>query len=176
MKTVVTETGACKRRLEVEVGAEEVRPYMEEAYRSYQKKLHIEGFRKGRVPLSIVKQRFGEQIRAGVADDLVQTFFRDAIEKESLAVVSPGTVQELSFGEDEPFRFTAEVEVEPEVRVVDYKGFKVEKEVLKVTEEDVKRTLEVLREQKAERKPVEGGAQSGHIVEGDVQALDASGL
>ncbi len=176
MKTAVTDIGLWKRRVEVEVEPEEVRPYMEEAYRSYQKKVHVEGFRKGRAPLSLVRQRFGERIRAEVSEDLIQTFFQDAIRKEKLAIVSPGTVQEFFFEEDKPLRFTAEVEVEPVVDVTSYKGLKVEKEVVKVTPEDVQRTLDVLREQRAERKPVKGGSEPGHIIEGDVQALDSSGV
>jgi len=176
LKTAVTDIGSWKRRVEVEVEAEEVRPYMEEAYRSYQKKVHVEGFRKGRAPLSLVRQRFGERIRAEVSEDLIQTFFQDAIRKEKLAIVSPGTVQEFFFEEDKPLRFTAEVEVEPVVDVTSYKGLKVEKEVVKVTPEDVQRTLDVLRERRAERKPVKGGSELGHIIEGDVQALGSSGV
>lgn len=176
MKTVVTETGSCKRRVEVEVPSQEVHPFIEKAYRSYQKKVHLDGFRKGKVPVSIIQQRFGKAIQAEIVDDLIQRFYKKAIEEERLAVVAPGTIQDVSFEEGEPLRFTAEVEVEPDAQVSDYKGLKVEKEVMKVSDEDVKRTVEVLQEQRAERRPVEGGAEIGHIIEGDIQAVNATGV
>ncbi len=176
MKTVVTEIGSYKRQVEVEVDAQEVEPYLEKAYQSYQKKIHIDGFRKGKIPLSIIKKRFGEAIQAEVADELVQEFYKRALEEEKLPVVAPGKVQDVSFEAGKPLRFKAEVEVEPDITVAHYKGFKVEKEILKTTPDDVKRTLEILQEQQAERRPVEGVAESGHIIEGDIQALDKTGV
>jgi len=176
LKTVVTEIGSWKRRVEVEVPSQEIHPFIEKAYRSYQKKVHVDGFRKGKVPLSIIQQRFGKAIQAEIVDDLIQRFYKEAIEEERLAVVAPGTIQDVSFEEGKPLRFTAEVEVEPDAHVSGYKGLKVEKEVMKVSDEDVKRAVEVLQEQRAERRSVEGGAEIGHIIEGDIQALSATGV
>lgn len=176
MKTVVTEIGSWKRRVEVEVPSQEIHPFIGKAYRSYQKKVYIDGFRKGKVPLSIIQQRFGKAIQAEIVDDLIQRFYKKAIEEERLAIVAPATIQDVSFEEGKPLRFTAEVEVEPDAHVSGYKGLKVEKEVMKVSDEDVKRTVEVLQEQRAERRSVEGGAEIGHIIEGDIQALNATGV
>ena len=72
MRTVVKEIDSYKRRLEIEVDDGEVNPYMDKAYRSYQKKMNIDGFRKGKVPVSIIKKRFGEAIRAEVAENVIQ--------------------------------------------------------------------------------------------------------
>ena len=91
-------------------------------------------------------------------------------------VVSSAKILEFSFEEGKPLKFAAEVEVEPEIEIKDYKGFKVEKEILKVSHDDANRTLEILQEQRAEKRPVEGNATEGHIIEGDVQALDSSGV
>ena len=136
----------------------------------------MDGFRKGKVPLSLIRKRFGDAIQAEAADDLVQTFFRRAVIEEALPIVSQATVKDVSFEEDKPLRFTAEVEVEPEVEVDHYSGIKVEKELIRVGDEDIDQTLEVLREQRAELLDREGGAEEGDVVEGDVQALDASGV
>ena len=176
METTVKEIGSCKKHIEIEVSPEEIRPFIEEAYRSYQKKIHIDGFRKGKVPIPIIKERFGKAIQAEIVDNLIQTFFKKAIYKEKLAIVSPGKIDKISFEEGSPLKFTAEVEVEPEVQVTSYKGLKVNREVPEITEEDVKTTLKALQEQRAERKPVDGKAEIGHIIEGDIQALDSSGV
>ncbi len=176
MKTVVTEIGSYQRKVEVEVDAKEVHPHIEKAYQKYQKKIHIDGFRKGKAPMSLVKKRFGDAIQAEVTDDLIQTFFRKALIEEKVAAVSAGKITDVSFAEGEDLKFTAEVEVEPVVEVKDYKGFKVEKEVMKVTDEDVKQTIDYLREQRAEKNEIDRGAEIGDIIEGDIQALDSSGV
>ena len=176
MRTIVNQIGPCKRKIEVEVDPAEVHPYIEKAYRSYQKKLKIDGFRKGKIPLSIVQKRFGPMIQSEVTDKLIEVYYRKAIDEEKLKIVAPGQIQEISFEEDQPFRFTAEIEVEPEIEVTNYKGIKVEKEILKVTQEDVDQTIEILRDEKAEMRPITGGAEKGHLIEGDIQALDKTGV
>jgi trigger factor len=176
LKTVISELGSYKRRVEIEVPYAEVEPHLEKAFRSYQKKIHLDGFRKGKVPLSLIQKKFGEAIQAEVADDLIQTFFKKAVLEQNLAIVSPGSVQDMFFEKNKPFSFVIEVEVEPAIHITDYKGLKVEKEIVKVTKEDVERMVEAIREQKAQQKPVENGAQNGHIVKGTVQAVDASGV
>jgi trigger factor len=176
LKTDVTELGSYKRRVEIEVPYQEVEPHLEKAYRKYQKKIHIDGFRKGKVPLSLVRKQFGDAIQAEVADDLIQTFFKKAIEEQNLAVVSAGSVKEMSFNKEEPFSFVVEVEVEPAVTIKDYKGLKVEKEIHKVTKEDIVQLKEAVREQKAESRDWEAGAEESHIIEGSLQAMDASGV
>jgi trigger factor len=176
LKTEATKINHWKRLLKVEVPVEEVTPHIEKAYRSYQKKIHLEGFRKGKVPLSIVRNRFGKAIQAEVSEDLVQTFFKKAVESENLALISPGVIKDISFSEGEPLQFTAEVAVEPEIEVKNYKGLKLEKEIYKVIREDVEQALQMLQEQKAEIRPVDGAAENGHILEGDIQALNESNI
>ena len=176
MKVEVTDLGSWKRKLDIAVPVDDVRPHLENAYQSYQKKVRIEGFRKGKVPLSIIQKRFGKAIEAEVVDQLIQTFFKKAVEEENLDLVAPGTVKDITFEEGKPFQFTAEVEIEPVVEITEYKGLKLEKEIMKVTKEDVAQVISMFREQKAERRPVTEGAQKGHVIEGDVQAVEASGV
>jgi len=176
LKTLISDLKSWKKRVEVEVPFQEVRPHLDSVYRKYQKKIRVDGFRKGKVPISIIQKQFGKAIQGEVADDLVQVFFKKAVEQEKLAIVSPGSVQKVSFEEDKPLTFTVEVEVKPEIKISNYKGFKVEKTILKVTDSDVKNTIDILREQKADEKPAGKGAESGFIVKGDVQSLDATGV
>ena len=121
MKTVVTDVQSWKKRIEVEVDYQEVRPYLDKAIRKYQKKISLDGFRKGKVPLSIIKKRFGDAIQAEISEELIQIFFKKAVEEEDLAIVAPGSVEDVTFEENLPFRFIVEVEVEPEITVSNYK-------------------------------------------------------
>ena len=176
MKITVTDLGDCKRQMDVEVPYDEIVPHVEKAYKKYQSRVHIDGFRQGKVPMSLLKKRFGDAIQSEVADDMVQHYFRAAVLQEKLDIVAPGAIQKLNFEEGQPLTFTAEVEVEPEIEVKDYKGLKLEKTTVQVSGEDVDKTVEMLREQKADRREIEAGARMGDVVEGDVQALDASGV
>lgn len=176
MKAEATSIHTWKKLLEVEVSTDEITPYIEEAYRSYKKKIHVEGFRKGKVPMSIIRKRFGDAIRAEVSEDLVQTFFRKAVEEKNLSLISPGVIKDVSFGEGKPLKFTAEIAVEPEIEVKNYRGLKFEKEIVKTTSEDVDQAIRILQEQKAEINSVNSEAKTGYLVEGDVQALNENGI
>lgn len=164
------------RRLEIEVGEDELQPHIEKMFKKYQRKVQIQGFRKGKVPLTILQKRFGDAIRADIADELVQTFFKQAVEQEKIPIVSAGKVKDLDFEEGKPLTFSVEVEVEPDVQIEHYKGIKVEKESAQVTSHDVQQALLSIQEQKAELITVQYGAEKGYIVEGDVQALDTTGV
>lgn len=176
MDITVTATGDCTRQLDIEVPFKDVQPHIDKAYARYRKKVNIAGFRKGKIPISLLKKQFGEAIRAEVIEDLVQHYFREAVKEKELPIVAPGAVNDVQFEEDKPFRFSAEVEVEPDVSVSNYTGFAVEKDAVKVSKEDVARTLDMIRDEKAEVRETDDGAKAGDIVTGDVQALDGSGV
>ena len=176
MKIDVKDVESYKKKIWVEVPFEEVQPSLDKAYRKYQQKVKIDGFRKGKVPLAMLKKRFGSAIEADLADDLVQQFYQKCLDQEGIVPVAPGKITEISFKEGRPLSFSAEVEVEPEITVKDYRGIKVEKEMLPVDDEDVQSMLEYLREQRAEREVAGEGAQSGNLLEADIQALDATGF
>jgi len=176
LKTTVTHSGSYTRILEVEIPVEDVKPYITKAFNIYRKKISVDGFRKGKVPQSIIQKQYGEAIQAEAADQAVQAFYKKAIAQEEIHPVAPGTIQDISFDENKPLIFKAEIEVEPEIKVSNYQGLKVEKEMMKVDDQDVQKTLEILQEQKAKLEVAEGAAEKGNIIEGDVQAIDSSGV
>jgi len=176
LKVKVTDLGDCKKQIDVEVPYETIKPGIQKTYDRYQKKVKIDGFRKGRIPLSLLKKQFGDSIEAEIVDNLIQEYFGKAIEQEDLPIIAPGSMKDVKYNENEPFCFTAEVEVEPEVEVNDYTGLKVEKEAVKVSKKEVLQTLEMIRDEKAELVETDKGAQKGWVVTGDVQALDGSGV
>ncbi|MBN2414943.1 trigger factor [bacterium] len=176
MEITVTATGDCTRQIDIEVPFHDIQPHIDKAYARYQKKVSIAGFRKGKIPISLLKKQFGDAIRAEVVEDLVQHYFSEAVKEKELPIVAPGSVKDVQFEENRPFRITAEVEVEPDVAVSDYTGFTVEKDKITVSREEVDHTLDLIREEKAEARETDDGAKTGDIVTGDVQALDGSGV
>jgi trigger factor len=172
----VKESDNWTRVVEVKVPREELEPHFQKAYKEFRKKLSLQGFRKGHVPLSLVKRLYGEGIEAEAIDDIVTDIFKEVRQREGLKVVAPAKVRKLDYGREDGLEFEVEVEVEPEVELREYKGLSVEKEKYIVSEEDVDAALEELREQHGAMVPVEGEAQLGHFVLVDFQKLDESGV
>jgi trigger factor len=166
-----TETSSVKREIQVEVPAEEVARETENTVRKYQKLARLPGFRQGRVPASIIRQRFAEEIKTEVADHLVPRFFKMEADKLGVTPVSQPRLSDLHIAEGEPLRFTANFEILPDVRVEGYKELRAERPEVSVTDEDVEQVLERLREQHATYTPIEGSALS----EGDFATISLDG-
>lgn len=144
----------CKRTVEVEIPAGEVDREYGRIARDFQKQARIPGFRPGRAPLSLVRKRFDDKIREEVLNALLPAHLRSTFEKENLEPVSRPTVEDLHFEVGEPIRFKASFEILPTITLNDYKSIKVEPAEVSVTDEDVAKALEQLREQGATTEEV----------------------
>ena len=176
MKTNVSKEGPNERLIEVEISDEELEPHFETAYRKYQKKVRLEGFRKGKVPIALIKKLYGEAIKQDAIEDVVQSVFAEVSQKEQLRPVAPAKLDDVQYEPGSGLKFRARVEVYPEVELKHYKGLSVEREDYVVDEEDVLDALEDVRESMAVMEPVEEPAREGHFVLADFQQVDAAGI
>jgi trigger factor len=152
-----TETSSnTKREIQVEVPAEEVTRETDTLIQKYQKLARLPGFRRGHVPASIIRQRFGEDIKSEVVDALVPRYFRRETDKQGLIPVSQPRVTDLHIHEGEPLRFKASFDVLPEIKVEGYKELRADKPEIAVTDEEVEQALKSLQEQHATFTSVEG--------------------
>ncbi|MGH9863588.1 MAG: trigger factor [Candidatus Acidiferrales bacterium] len=143
------ETNACRRELEVEVPVEEVERETERVTREFAQVARLPGFRPGKAPASLVRQRFWEDIKSEVLRALVPAALESAFREKKLAPIGDPAIAELRFEPKQPLRFKASFEVLPEFELKDYKGLEVEAARLELTEEDLERELEALRERQA---------------------------
>ena len=139
----------CTREIEVEVPAEVVNRETGVVIERFQKHARLPGFRKGKVPASVVRQRFPEDIRSEVVEALVPRYFRQEVEKRGLQPVSQPRVSDLRLGDGEPLRFKASFEIMPEIQVAGYEELRAEKTDTSVTDQEVEEALNRLREQYA---------------------------
>jgi trigger factor len=151
----VADLSQCRKDLIVEVPVEEVKEAYEKTYGVYARHVKAPGFRPGRVPREIIKQRFAKEVRDEVINDLVPHALQHAIVENRLRVVGDPQIADFSFNEGEPMKFRATIEVLPEFELKEYKGLKLTKRVAAVTDEDVERALDHLRQSAAEFIPVE---------------------
>ena len=163
---------ACKREISVEIGAEEVKKAVEQTIKKYQKVARIPGFRAGKVPTSIIKNRFMDDIRSEVADELIPKAFRAEVEKSKLLPVSQPRVTDLHFKEGEPLKFKAVFEVLLEIEVRGYKDLKAEKADVSVSEDEVNEALKTLQERQAAYDVVE----DRELRDGDFAQISFTGI
>jgi trigger factor len=164
MKVAVEEIESCKRRLAVEAPADVVTQEWERAYGRVQKRASLPGFRRGRVPRSLVKLHFADDVRREVAEHLIPDVYRRAVSEARLDPVNEPDLQDLRLEEGAPLSFTAVVEVKPAITLGEYRGLEVQHAPAAVTDADVDEALERMREQNAQFRSVERAAAPGDLV------------
>jgi trigger factor len=137
----------CERELSVEVPAEEVTKAWQNVLSRFQKHARVPGFRNGKVPASIIRKKFADEIKSEVVEQLIPTAFREETKKQNLIPLGQPRVLELELEEEKPLRFKALFEVLPPFEVEGYKDIKVAREPIVINEEEVEKTVEGLREQ-----------------------------
>ncbi len=155
LKVAIAETTQCKKDLTIEVSAEEVKQHFAKAYQAYARQARVPGFRPGRAPLTVVKQRFKKEVQEEVIGKLVPQAIEHAVTDHKLRIVGSAEISDISCNEGEPLRFKLTVEVLPEFELKEYKGLKVIRHVARVTEEKIDQVMEQIRQQMAQLVPVE---------------------
>jgi trigger factor len=164
MKVAVEEIEGCKRKLAVEAPVDVVTQEWERAYGRVQKRASLPGFRRGRVPRSLVKLHFADDVKREVAEHLIPDVYRRALSEARIDPVNEPDLQDLTLEEGAPLSFTAVVEVKPAIALGDYRGVEVQHAPVPVTDADVDEALERLREQHAQFNSVERPAATGDLV------------
>ena len=158
---------ACKREISVEIPAEVVSKEQATVVKAYSKQARVPGFRKGKVPPSMVRNRFSGEINNEVLESLVPRYFREAVIKGGFRPVSQPFVYALETEPGQPVRFKAVFEVLPEFELGPYRDIKVEKPDIKIADEEVEAELKRLQERQASFDPVdeERGANDGEFAQ-----------
>jgi trigger factor len=164
MKIDVQELGACKRRLQVEETREVVEQAWERAFSRVQREARLPGFRKGKVPRSMIKLHFSADVRQEVARHLIPEVYRQALEETKLRPVEEPDLQEVTLEESAPLKFSAVVEIKPAVTLGKYLGLTVQHQPKPFLETEVDDALGHLQEQHAEYRAVERPADVGDLV------------
>ena len=161
-----------KVELEVEVGPEKVNEALEQAYKKVVKDIDISGFRKGKVPRKVLEARYGKEVlHKDALDILIPQGYSEAIEETGIEPIDQPDIKDYNIEEDEPFTFTAEVEVTPDVELGEYKDLDVEKEDAEVTEEEIEAEIDKARNQHSQLV----SSDKEVVEEGDFVIIDFEG-
>jgi len=146
----------CRRELELEIPAENVRKAAEKVARDLARVARIPGFRPGKAPVTLIRRRFADDIQGEVVQSLVPEYLEKALDEKKLVPVTRPEVDKVEFKEGEPLRFRAVFEVLPEFELGDFKNLEVKVEATEIGDAQVDKAIEELRERAATFVPVEG--------------------
>jgi trigger factor len=173
MKVEVHELGVCARQLDIEIAPESVKKELDQAYRELAKKVSIRGFRKGKVPRPVLERYHRSSIEDEVLQKLIPSSFQQAVKEQGLRAVGQPKVDDIKLDAEKVLRFTATVEVLPDITLQAYGGWELTKEVREVTDADVDRELQELQNRHASLISIE---EDRPVQEGDYVLISFEGF
>lgn len=159
-----------ERRMTIEVPAEEVESQVQNRLQEAARTFHMKGFRKGKVPVKVIKNRFGAGVRQEVVGEVMSQSWVEAVTQEKVKPAGQPRIEPLNLKEGQNLEFVATFEVYPEISLQDFSRIQVEKKQAEITDADIDKMIETLREQR--RTFQEAGRASK---EGDQVNIDFTG-
>lgn len=170
MQVSVETTRGLERRMKVEVEEAKIAEAVDSRLKSMTKTTRIKGFRAGKVPLKVVKQQYGRQVRQEVLGEVLQSSFYEAVTQEKLRPAGMPNFDTENVGQGEGLAYVATFEVYPEVTLANLDGVTVEQQVVEINDKDIDDMLETVRKQHKAWQPVERA-----VNDGDQVTLDFAG-
>lgn len=164
MQVSLENTGKLERKLTVRFPAEQFESKVRQRISELGRSVRLKGFRPGKVPVKIIEQRFGEQVRGEALSDLISSTFREAVQQENLQPVANPSIDTDGKPKDGEIAYTATFEVMPELPTVDVSILKIDRPRAEVGEADIDKMIETLREQRRVFAKVDRAAANGDMV------------
>ena len=159
MQVSVETTGALERRMEVQVPAERVEKAIDERLQKLSRTVRLKGFRPGKVPVKVVRQQFGQQVRQEVLGDVMQSTFAEAVSQEKLTPATGPRIEPINLEQGSDLKYRATFEVLPQVTLKGFESIEVTRPIAEVGAADVDAMIQNLREQRPTYTAVEREAQ-----------------
>jgi trigger factor len=171
MEVIVEEVSALTKKLTITLPEGDVQQKLKEAYDKLQKESKMRGFRRGKVPRSIIAKTYKPQVEGEVGEKLVQDTYFDVLEQQKIDPVVHPEISAPVFNEDGSFTYIAQVDIKPVFELKDYKGIEIERPGAIVTEEDIDKELQAMQKNMAALRSIDDRAiQKGDVIIADYQA------
>ena len=148
MQVSVESTGALERRMEIQVPAERIEKAVDERLQKLSRTVRLKGFRPGKVPVKVVRQQFGQQVRQEVLGDVVQSTFAEAVQQEKLTPAGGPRIEPISQDQGGDLKYRAVFEVLPQIQLAGIEQLQITRPHAEVGVADVDAMIENLREQR----------------------------
>jgi len=172
MKVSVLKKEELKHQYTVAIASDIITKAVNDRLQQIGQNAKMDGFRPGKVPLPVLKQRYGQQIMGEILESQVQATVGEALKQQKVQPAMQPNIKVLKFGEDEGLEYEITVEVLPEIKQIDYSKLTLEKPVSDVTEEEIQDALKRFAHQFKESKPI---TEKRAVKDGDVALVDFVG-
>lgn len=176
ISTEIKTLSSCRKELNIVMDKTELEPIREKETRRVQRDVQMPGFRKGKAPLNMVKQSYGQAIEAYTLESAIDHALHHSVEENKIVVVGTPEAKNVDFNEEGNLVIAIEVDTYPEIEIKKYKGLALTRDKYVITDQFVDNTIERLRRERATRIAVEEPVEKDHIVHLDMQELDPSGV
>jgi trigger factor len=173
MKVTVEDQSSVKKVLHIEVPKEEVVQELGSAYAKLKKTAKVKGFRPGKAPRSVLQRLYGKDVNAEVSGQLIQSAFMEAIKETDLKIVGSPKVDPPELKDQSPYAFDAEIEINPEISDIEFKGLALEKTRYEIGDEEIDMQLKMLQKNMTKRKTIE---EDRPLRVDDVAVIDYEGF
>lgn len=163
MNVSVENLAPCKKLLRIEVEQAKVEEKFVTITKQFVREANLPGFRPGKAPREMVVRKYQKEIEDEAKRALISEAYKAAVEEQKLDVLGYPDIEEIQFGQGQALQFAATVETEPEFELPEYKGIPVKLEARSVTEEDVQKAIDTLRQRLATYNTVDRPVQTGDI-------------
>jgi trigger factor len=164
VNVTVENLAPCKKLVRIELDAKQVDETFESVTKDYAKQASLPGFRPGKAPRDMVLKKYEQDIKDDVKRKLISESYRKALEEKKFDVLGQPDIEEIQFGRGQALQFAATIETAPEFELPEYKGLPAKQEARAVTEADMERALDALRQQQVSFTTVDRPAATGDIV------------
>lgn len=176
MEVTVRNISEVSREIEITASSEELQPHFEKAYKAYQPKIEIKGFRKGKAPLDLVKKLYGDMIEQDSLEEIASDLYRQAVTERELKPIGDPVLVDMNYKRSEHFWFKIQYDVRPTIQLKEYTGFQVEKPIHTVTDKELEEELLRLRRMNSTTETVDRATDDEHVITAEVQELDKTGF
>lgn len=175
MKATVSQPESWKRVVDIEIEVDAVEKAIAEKMAEVRRKADLPGFRQGKVPVAMVKQRYGTAIRAEVIETLINDSFKSACKDNNILPINEGRLSNVKVDEGAPVSFSIEVEVDAPCEIKGYDKLKIKAEPKKIKDGDINEALESLRERLAAFTPIDRETKKGDYIRFEYEMLSVDG-
>lgn len=176
MEIKVNQVSDSKQEVEVNLTYEEITPDIEEAYSEERKNIEIDGFRKGKAPMAMIKKLYGEAIEYKASEKIATKKFWEAVDQENLKPISTPQLTDIDFVPGSKLFFKIQYEIKPKLELKNYKGLEIEKPLFKVKEEDIEKEIDYLLKPHFKYEASETVENKSSRITVNLQKLDENGV
>jgi len=166
------ELSPVKKKLSMEIPWSDVKNELDAVYHEMGKKAKIKGFRPGKIPRKILETYYKDQAQEETITNIINKYYWQTLEEKGIAAVSRPEITQDGLKENTDFAFTASFETEPEIEPKNYKGIELEKEEIKVTDDDVEKRINEIRQMFATMEEIQDDRA---VINGDFVTMDFDG-